>query len=88
MPTLPVKQAEILRKLDIEGLLGADLMVVGTHAFSAYEWAANGIFPAGNEQTQDFDLTWCRGHADIVDLRRDRRRKKDAQNPFQRFEKH
>ena len=60
MPTLPVKQAEILRKLDIEGLLGADLMVVGTHAFSAYEWAANVIFPAGIEQTQDFDLTWCR----------------------------
>ena len=29
MPTLPDKQAEILRKLDIEGLLGTDLMVVG-----------------------------------------------------------
>lgn len=60
MPTLPDKQAEILRKLDIEGLLGTDLMVVGTNAFSAYEWAANAIFPAGNEETQDFDLTWCR----------------------------
>ena len=60
MPTLPDKQAEILRKLDIEGLLGTDLMVVGTNAFSAYEWAANVIFPAGNEETQDFDLTWCR----------------------------
>jgi hypothetical protein len=61
MPTLPDKQAEILRKLDIEGLLGTDLMVVGTNAFSAYEWAANAIFPAGNEETQDFNLTWCRG---------------------------
>jgi hypothetical protein len=60
MPTLPDKQAEILRKLDIEGMLGTDLMVVGTNAFSAYEWVANAIFPAGNEQTQDFDLTWCR----------------------------
>lgn len=60
MPTLPDKQAEILRKLDIEGLLGTDLMVVGTNAFSAYEWAANATFPVGNEQTQDFDLTWCR----------------------------
>ena len=60
MPTLPDKQAEILRKLDIEGLLGTDLMVVGTNAFSAYEWAANAIFPAGNEETQGFDLTWCR----------------------------
>ncbi len=61
LPSLPDKQAEILRKLDIEGLLGSDLMVVGTNAFSAYEWAANAIFPAGNEETQDFDLTWCRG---------------------------
>ncbi len=61
MPTLPDKQAEILRKLDTEGLLGTDLMVVGTNAFSAYEWAANAIFPVGNEATQDFDLTWCRG---------------------------
>ncbi len=61
LPSLPDKQAEILRKLDIEGLLGSDLMVVGTNAFSAYEWAANAIFPVGNEETQDFDLTWMRG---------------------------
>jgi hypothetical protein len=61
LPSLPDKQAEILRKLDIEGLLGTDVMVVGTNAFSAYEWAANAIFPVGNEETQDFDLTWCRG---------------------------
>lgn len=60
MPTLPDKQAEILRKLDIEGLLGTDLLVVGTNAFSAYQWAANATFPVGNEQTQGFDLTWCR----------------------------
>ena len=60
MPTLPDKQAEILRKLDIERLLGTDLMVVGTNAFSAYEWTANAIFPAGNEETLDFALTWCR----------------------------
>ena len=61
LPSLPDKQAEILRKLDIEGLLGTDLMVVGTNAFSAYKWAANAIFPVGKEETQDFDLTWCRG---------------------------
>ena len=51
---------QISRKLDIEGLLGADLMVVGTNAFSAYEWTANAIFPTGNEETLDFDLAWCR----------------------------
>ena len=33
LPSLPDKQAEILRKLDIEGLLGSDLMVVGTNAW-------------------------------------------------------
>ena len=60
MPTLPDKQAEILRKLDIERLLGTDLMVAGTNAFSAYEWTANAIFPADNEETLDFDPTRCR----------------------------
>jgi hypothetical protein len=60
LPSLPDKQAEILRKLDVEGLLGTDVMVVGTNAFAAYEWFANATFPVGNEETQDFDLTWCR----------------------------
>ena len=34
MPTPPDKQAKILRKLDIEDLLGTDLTVVRTNAFS------------------------------------------------------
>ena len=37
LPSLPDRQAEILRKLDIEELLGNDLLVVGTNAFVAYE---------------------------------------------------
>jgi hypothetical protein len=50
----------ILRQLDIEDLLGVDVMVVGTNAFSAYEIACGVRFPTGNEATEDFDLTWCR----------------------------
>ena len=51
---------KILRQLDIEELLGIDVMVVGTNAFSAYELACGVRFPTGNEATEDFDLTWCR----------------------------
>jgi hypothetical protein len=61
LPSIPDRQAEILRKLDIEGLLGTDLMVVGTNAFIAYEIACGARFPTGNEETEDFDMAWCRG---------------------------
>jgi hypothetical protein len=61
MPAILDRQAEILRRLDIEGLLGVDLMVVGTNAFVAYELACGARFPTGNEETEDFDMAWCRG---------------------------
>jgi len=61
LPSIPDRQAEILRKLDIEGMLGTDLMVVGTNAFIAYELACGARFPTGNEETEDFDMAWCRG---------------------------
>ena len=60
LPALPDRQAEILRKLDVEGLLRNDLLVVGTNAFAAYELACGAKFPVGNEETEDFDLAWCR----------------------------
>lgn len=60
LPVLPDRQAEILRKLDTEGLLRNDLMVVGTNAFAAYELLCNAKFPVGNEETEDFDMAWCR----------------------------
>jgi hypothetical protein len=60
LPALPDRQSEILRKLDIEGLLRNDLLVVGTNAFAAYELVCNARFPVGNEETEDFDLAWCR----------------------------
>ena len=61
LPVMLDKQGELLRALDIEGLLRNDLLVVGTNAFAAYEVLCGVKFPAGNEPTQDFYLAWCRG---------------------------
>ncbi len=60
LPSIPDRQAEIIRRLDIEGMMGTDLMVVGTNAFIAYEAACGARFPTGNEETEDFDMAWCR----------------------------
>lgn len=61
LPVMQDKQGELLRALDVAGLLRYDLLVVGTNAFAAYETLCGAKFPAGNEPTQDFDLAWCRG---------------------------
>lgn len=61
LPVMLDKQGELLRALDVAGLLRNDLLVVGTNAFAAYEVLCRVKFPAGNEPTQDFDLAWCRG---------------------------
>lgn len=61
LPVVPAKAARILRELDIADVLGNDVMLVGTNAFYAYEIAAGCLFMSGIEETEDFDLTWCRG---------------------------
>jgi hypothetical protein len=61
LPLMIDLPAAILRRLDVEELLGTDVMVVGTNAFSAYELACGVKFPTGNETTEDFDLAWVRG---------------------------
>lgn len=61
LPVMLDKQGELLRALDVAGLLRNDLLVVGTNAFAAYETLCGVKFPAGDEPTQDFDLAWCRG---------------------------
>lgn len=53
--------ARILRLLDLSGDLGSNLMVVGTNAFPAYEIEARERFARGLDETEDFDLGWCRG---------------------------
>lgn len=42
-------------------MLRHDLMVVGTNAFVAHSLLCNARFPTGVEETEDFDLAWCRG---------------------------
>lgn len=61
LPVMPDRQGEILRALDFGGVLRNDVMVVGTNAFAAYELVCHARFPVGNEETEDFDLAWCRG---------------------------
>jgi hypothetical protein len=61
LPPIPDRQAEIVRGLDVAQLLRNDVMVVGTNAFIAYSLVCNARFPTGLEETEDFDLAWCRG---------------------------
>jgi hypothetical protein len=61
LPQMAEQQGRLLRELDLHGLLGYDVLVVGTNAFAAYEMVCGVRFPVGNEATEDFDLAWCRG---------------------------
>ena len=61
LPIATAKAARILRELDIAGLLGEDLMLVGTNAFAAYQLEAGCRFGSLLDETDDFDLAWCRG---------------------------
>ena len=60
LPFIADAPVHILRQLDIDELLGLDVIVVGTNAFAAYELLAGARFPGGNETTEDFDMAWCR----------------------------
>jgi hypothetical protein len=55
---LPRIAAEILRKIDDEGLVGRQLVVVGTNALFAYEARAGIQIPAGLLATSDFDFLY------------------------------
>jgi hypothetical protein len=60
LPRISSTAAQLLRELDLYGLIGNTLMVVGTNAIAAYEIEARARFAtaAGVDTTQDFDLTW------------------------------
>jgi hypothetical protein len=61
LPQATPLPARILRTLDVAELLGTDVMLVGTNAFAAYEIHARHKFLRGADETDDFDLGWCRG---------------------------
>jgi hypothetical protein len=60
LPRISPDAARLLRELDLYGLLGDSVMLVGTNALAAYEIEAGASFAsaAGVDSTQDFDVTW------------------------------
>jgi hypothetical protein len=57
LPLLSSDAGPILRECDRRGLLGSQLLVVGTNAVAAYMVEANAMIPLPDE-TEDFDLAW------------------------------
>jgi hypothetical protein len=55
---VPALVAAALRKLDDFGLLGRNLIVIGTHALYGYEAVAGVRFDAGLMATTDMDFLW------------------------------
>lgn len=52
---VPRLAADIVRSLDMRGLLGSHLIILGSHAMYAYEMAAGVQLKAGLLQTEDLD---------------------------------
>jgi hypothetical protein len=60
--------AKILREADLRGMLGSELLVVGTSAMAAYELEAGSRFAVGMDATEDFDLAWAAEPREAVAL--------------------
>lgn len=67
---VPAIVGATLRELDDQGLLGKNIMVIGTNALYAYESAVGVRFDAGLMATGDMDLLWdSRSKLKIVSLK-------------------
>jgi hypothetical protein len=55
---VPRAAAAVLRVLDRSGLLGRNIVVIGTHALYAYEAAAGVRFDSSVMETADIDILW------------------------------
>lgn len=58
LPMLANAAGPILREADRRGLLGNQLLVVGTNAMIAYAVEAGGFIREAPDETDDFDLAW------------------------------
>lgn len=58
LPLLSSAAGPILREADRRGLLGNQLLVVGTNCIAAYAQEAAGTITGAPEETEDFDLAW------------------------------
>lgn len=59
LPLLASQAGDILRRADERGMLGSDLLVVGTNAIPAYQLESNGFLVGIPDETEDFDLAWA-----------------------------
>lgn len=64
--TIASPAAALLRELDLRGMLGSELIVVGTSAMAAYELEAGSRFALGMDATEDFDVAWAAGTRETV----------------------
>lgn len=58
LPLLSSAAGTILREADRRGLLGRDLLVIGTNCMAAYAQEAAGFIRDAPDETEDFDLAW------------------------------
>lgn len=58
LPLLSSNAGTILREADRRGLLGRDLLVIGTNCMAAYAQEAAGFIRNAPDETEDFDLAW------------------------------
>lgn len=59
LPMLANEAGPILREADRRGLLGRELIVVGTNAMAAYSVEAGGMIRDLPDETADFDMAWA-----------------------------
>lgn len=59
LPLLSSDAGPILREADRRGLLGRELLVVGTNCLAAYAQEAGGLILGAPDETEDFDLAWA-----------------------------
>ena len=58
LPLIKSSAAAILQEADVRGILGREVIVVGTTALAAYQLEAAARFVGAPESTADFDLAW------------------------------
>lgn len=63
LPLLPSPAGRILREADRRGLLGNEILVVGTNAVGAYSLEANGFIRDAPDETEDFDMALIKEQA-------------------------
>ena len=56
-PSIPSYVGELLRQLDMDGALGSEVLVIGTHAMAAYAAEAGVVFSPSVTSTQDLDIS-------------------------------